>query len=161
MTGMNKHMILPGGVGLLLVLWLLMHAYPVSATIIDLQPGSNEVVVDGNSLWVETAPYIKDGRTMVPLNLIAQAFQAPADTFYTDDGMRVRILFRNVTVFLRVGDPGANFIKQSDQDAVTKMDVAPEIVDGQVFVPVCFIAQGWGASVNWDDSTECITIQKE
>ncbi|HWP97736.1 MAG TPA: stalk domain-containing protein [Syntrophomonadaceae bacterium] len=160
MTGVNKNRILTG-VGVLVVIWMLMNAYPVSATSIDLQPGSNEVVVDGNSLWVEEAPYIKEGRTMVPLDLISQAFQAPADTFYTDNGLQVRILFRNVTVFLQVGEQGAHFIKQFDQEAVTKMDVAPEIVDGRVFVPLCFIAQGWGAIVNWDDSTECITIQKE
>ena len=38
------------------------------------------------------------------------------------------------------------------------MDVAPFIVTDTTFVPLRFISQALGASVNWNDSTSTVTI---
>ncbi|MBV9026972.1 MAG: copper amine oxidase N-terminal domain-containing protein, partial [Candidatus Eremiobacteraeota bacterium] len=39
------------------------------------------------------------------------------------------------------------------------IDVAPFIVGATTFVPLRFISQALGASVNWNDSTSTVTIQ--
>lgn len=44
-------------------------------------------------------------------------------------------------------------------DQPLEMDVAPiEVPPGRIMVPVRFVSEGLGASVNWDGKTETITI---
>jgi hypothetical protein len=39
------------------------------------------------------------------------------------------------------------------------MDVAPEIKDGRTMLPFRWIAQALGASVEWDEATQTVTVK--
>lgn len=160
-TGKVRKDLRIGGLTILAVLVLLGPLLPVSAGTIEIQPGWSEMLVDGNSVRLEASPYLKHGRTMVPLNMISDGFNATVDTFQTEDGLQVRILLDHIKIFLLLGARGAHFIDQFNRESVTRMDVAAEMIDGQVFVPLCFIAQDLGASINWDPGTGCINIRRE
>ncbi len=134
---------------------------PVQATTIDMYIGQNEMWIDYyDSVWLDAAPYIKNGRTMVPLRAIAEAFGAGVSSYGTESGVQARIEYRNVDLFLTVGDRGAHFVNEYGNDTAVYMDVAPEIRNSRMFVPLRFIAEGFGADVFWDPYLQSITIEQ-
>jgi len=145
-------------VSLLAILFTLLFALSAQAATIKMQIGSRTMLVDGSSQQLDAAPYIKDGRTMVPLSAIALAFGADVSAYGTESGLQARIEYRNVQLFLTVDDRGAHFVNEFGSDTAVDMDVAPEIVNSRMCVPLSFIARGFGANVDWNGATRTATI---
>lgn len=145
-------------VSLLAVLFTLLIALSAQAATIKMKIGSQTMQVDGSSKRLDAAPYIKEGRTMVPLSAIALAFGADVSAYGTESGLQARIEYRNVQLFLTVGDQGAHFVNEFGNDTAVHMDVAPEIVNSRMCVPLSFIARGFGANVDWNGATRTATI---
>ncbi|MGC9089794.1 MAG: copper amine oxidase N-terminal domain-containing protein, partial [Caldisericia bacterium] len=57
------------------------------------------------------------------------------------------------TIGLQVGNPTAIVDGQ-----VVTLDVAPVIVNGRTFVPLRFVAEAFGASVDWNSLYQVVTI---
>lgn len=145
-------------ISLLAIVFTLLFALSCQASTIVLKIGSPTMTVDGSGQRLDAAPYIKDGRTMVPLSAIALAFGANVSAYGTESGLQARIEYLNVELFLTVGDQGAHFINEFGNDTAVYMDVAPEIVNSRMCVPLSFIARGFGADVNWNGATRTATI---
>lgn len=142
---------------LALILSLLL-ALSAQAATVQMQIGSQYMLVDGSSERLDAAPYINGGRTMVPLSAIALAFGADVSAYGTESGLQARIEYKNVELFLTVGDQGAHFVNEFGNDTAVYMDVAPEIVNSRMCVPLSFIASGFGADVDWNGATRTATI---
>ena len=145
-------------IAFVLALLVLTAALPVQAANITMYIGDNSMWIDGDRAGLDAAPYIKGGRTMVPLRAIAEAFGAEVSSYGTESGLQARIEHRNAYLFLTVGDQGAHFFDEYGNDTAVHMDVAPEIRNSRMFVPLRFIAEGFGAAVDWNSSTRTITI---
>ncbi|MEN6391913.1 MAG: copper amine oxidase N-terminal domain-containing protein [Syntrophomonas sp.] len=145
-------------ISLLAILFTLLFALTVQAATIKMQIGSQTMLVDGSSQRLDAAPYIKDGRTMVPLSAIALAFGANVSAYGTESGLQARIEYQNVQLFLTVGDQGAHFVNEFGNDTAVHMDVASEIVNNRMCVPLSFIARGFGAEVDWNPASQTATI---
>lgn len=146
---------------LITVMLLVVFCCPVMSlayTEISLIIGDNAAEVNGGWHNLDAAPYTKDGRTMVPLRFIGEAFGADVSAYGTEDGIQARVKYRNVTVFLLEGDKGAHFVNESGSDLAVHMDVAPEIRNGRMFVPLRFIASNFGCDVNWYPQDQIVTI---
>lgn len=143
-----------------LICFLLLLGAPLSVQAADITMyiGDRTMWVDGSTVSLDAAPYIKGGRTMVPLRAIAEAFGAQVSAYGTESGLQARIEYRNVDLFLTVGDQGAHFVNEYGNDTPVHMDVAPEIRNSRMFVPLRFIAEGFGAVVDWNSYTRTITI---
>lgn len=148
-------------IALLAMLLGLLFAASAQASTIRMTVGNNYMFVDLNSVRLDAAPYIKDGRTMVPVSAIAQVFGADVGAYNTESGLQARIEYNNVMLFLTVGDRGAHFVNQYGEDTAVLMDVAPEIKYSRMCVPLSFIARGFGASVSWDAPTRTAIISDE
>lgn len=147
-------------ISLTVVMLVMLTALPAQATIIDMYIGQREMYIDTyDSVSLDAAPYIKGGRTMVPLSAIALAFGANVSAYQTEDGLQARIEYRNCDLFLTVGDRGAHFVNEFGNDVAKTMDVAPEIRNNRMMVPIGVIAMGFGANVSWDPYLELITIE--
>lgn len=124
-------------------------------------------------LRLDLAPFIQNGRTLVPLRFIAESFGAQVDwiedaskngegtiiiTLIKSDGTKIVLkMHTNVkTVVVEKTAPG-QFVPVTSQ---LEMEVAPFIVKpaNRTVVPIRFIAEGFGAQVDWDQSTQEITI---
>ncbi len=127
-------------------------------TEISLKIGDQYAEINGGWHRLDAAPYIKNGRTMVPLRFITEAFGADVAGYGTECGVQARIVFRNVTVFLTEGDYAAHFINEYGSDLVVPLDVAPEIKNGRMFVPIRFIAGNFGCDMNWDPVDQFVII---
>ena len=102
--------------------------------------GSNQIVVDGNVEYIDTAAVIKDSRTFVPFRALAEAFGA--DVQYVEANRTVIAKLDGTTVIMTVGSNvyTVNGVRHT-------MDVAPYISNSRVMVPVRFMAEAFGITV--------------
>jgi hypothetical protein len=124
-----------------------------SAVVSVFRMGDQNFTLNGTGATLDAAPYIKDGRVMVPLRALVEAVGAP-DAGIVWDGAGNVIVNRNGRVIrLTIGSKllqinGANI----------SMDVAPEIVSGWTMAPLSWIAQALGLSAVWDRAARTVTV---
>lgn len=119
--------------------------------------GDTTMVVNGEEVEMDVVPYIKDGRTMLPVRFAANAVGVSDDNILWDG------VNRKVTILK--GDRVIQFTIDSNvmllNGAAITMDVAPEILAGRTMLPVRYIAQALGADIDWDPDTQTVTIKVE
>lgn len=99
----------------------------------------------------DVAPYVKNGRTMVPLRVIAENLDTRVEWIASENRID---LVRNVDkVQLWIGKPEALMNNKS-----LPLDVAPEVIDDRTFVPLRFVAEALGAKVTWDGLTQTAKV---
>lgn len=116
--------------------------------VVTMRVNSTSYTVNGEVKTMDVAPFIKDGRTFVPIRAIAEIFGA---TVSWDNGL-ITIQRGDNTISFKIGDKEA-----SVGNKIVKFDSAPFIKDGRTFVPVRFIAEAFGFEVKWDNGLIIIT----
>jgi hypothetical protein len=119
--------------------------------------GSSTYYVNGQAQTMDVAPYIENGRTMLPVRYVAEALGIPdSNISYDQSAQTVTIIdvgSSNGAIKLAIG---SNIMSVAGEQVT--MDTAPEIQDGRVFLPIHWIAQGLGASISWDPNNQQVTI---
>jgi hypothetical protein len=151
-----------------------------SPIVINLQIGNRSAIIirDGmpSFVTIDLAPFTKSGRTMVPLRFIAEAFGAKVNwipdvpatgeggieiELNKSNGSRIKISMHTNSKFIKkqVWAPGAT---QPTDEFVNydQNDPAPFVVkpQGRTVVPLRFIAETFGAIVDWKADTQEIKI---
>jgi hypothetical protein len=127
------------GAGALAVLVLM--ALPAAAQV--------AVRVDGSSLDLQPPPIIQAGRVFVPLRGI---FERLGASVVYDNGT-INATGNGRTISLQIGSTQASINGQTQT-----LDVAPFIVGASTFVPLRFVSEALGASVDWDDANQVVSI---
>ncbi len=110
-----------------------------------------QVLLNNKPLSFEQPPVLENGRVLVPLRAI---FEAMGATLAWDANTQTITATSNGKVIvLKVGDSQA----QIDGISYT-LDVPPQMVNGHTLVPLRFIAESFGCSVNWDGAQQTVTI---
>ncbi len=141
---------------------LVMHVILESKTVITLQPGSPYMTVNGVKKEIDpgrgTKPVIiaKWGRTVVPIRAIVEALGGTIEWDGTE--RKVTINFNGTTIELWIGKPQARVNGQMKWIDEKNHDVRPIIVNGRTMLPLRFVAENLGCSVQWDPTTRTITI---
>lgn len=114
--------------------------------------GSPTVNLNNEFKTLEAAPFIsKKGVTMVPLRFISEAFKA---TVAWDPVFRaVTIDLNGKTLRVQVG-----FMTADVNGKSFPLQDAPVIVNGRTFVPLRFIAENFGAQVDWNGALRMVSI---
>jgi hypothetical protein len=107
------------------------------------------VVVNGQQMSFDQPPIVQAGRVFVPLRSIFQ--QLGASVVYANG--QINATGRGRTVALTIGSTQATVSGQP-----VTLDVAPFVVGSRTLVPLRFVAQSLGASVNWNDANSTVTI---
>jgi len=111
--------------------------------------------VNGVEKTMDVAPYIKGDRTYMPIRFAAQAAGVSDANIIWDANERSVVLIKGDRVVKLVIDSNVMMIN----GVAFTMDVAPEIVDpGRTMLPVRWVAQALGCSVDWDEVTQTVTI---
>ncbi|HEY1881922.1 MAG TPA: copper amine oxidase N-terminal domain-containing protein [Candidatus Cybelea sp.] len=113
------------------------------------QAQSVTVIVNGQTMNFTQPPIERAGRVFVPLRGIFE--QLGATVVYSNG--QINATAHGRTVSLTIGSTQATVAGQP-----STLDVAPFIVGATTFVPLRFISQALGASVNWNDQTSTVTI---
>ena len=120
-------------------------------TVIKLQVGNKTALINDTTYTLEASPTIVNGRTMVPLRFVGEAFGA---TFEYDAIFKIiDINFGEQEIKMQIGRKVA-FVNGKEMS----LDVAPYIVNGRTLVPIRFISEVFGSNVVWDGTTKTVTI---
>jgi len=107
------------------------------------------VIVNGNTMTFDQPPEIETGRVFVPLRGIFE--QLGASVVYQNGTINATSHGR--TVSLQIGSTSATV------DGQTQTLDAPAFITGsRTLVPLRFVAQALGASVDWNNNTSTVTI---
>ncbi|MDI3317614.1 MAG: copper amine oxidase N-terminal domain-containing protein, partial [Bacillota bacterium] len=114
--------------------------------------GQKAVVRDGQTLVLDAAPFIRGGRTLLPIRFVSEAM-----------GFQVGWDQRTRTVSVRGGSTQIQLVVGSTTARVNgrpvQLDVAPVVIGGTTFVPVRFISETLGAHVTWDGRARAVTVE--
>lgn len=110
------------------------------------------IMVNLSIVRPDVPPYLKNGRTMVPLRVVAENIGARVEWLSAEQ--RIDLIRGTDTVQLWIGKSEAIKNKQ-----LLPLDVAPEVVGGRTFVPLRFVSEAFGAKVFWDAMTQTAKVQ--
>src|ERR1700688_3056831 len=111
--------------------------------------GPVSVTVNGTGINLNPAPSERAGRVFVPLRGVFE--NLGASVVYAS-GV-INAMGRGHTVSLRIGSQQATV-----DDQQQTVDVAPCIVGASTYVPLRFVSQALGATVNYDGSNNLVAI---
>ena len=119
--------------------------------ILKLQLDSKIAYINDNAKNLDAPPTIVKGRTVVPIRFVSDAFGCKIE--WNKEEQKITILRYDMKILLWVGK---NTAQVNDQQV--KIDAPPVIVGGRTMVPLRFIAEPFGAKVDWNAQTKEITI---
>ena len=103
-----------------------------------------------------TTPVIRNGRTLVPIRAIVEAFGGSVSWDATERKVTVSLGSTNIELWIDKSNAKVNSIDASiDPD---NFKVVPEIINGRTMLPLRFVAESLGCDVHWGATTKTITI---
>ncbi|MDD4663705.1 MAG: stalk domain-containing protein [Caldisericia bacterium] len=123
-------------------------------TVIILIIGDKKAMINGFEVPLDVPPSIIKGRTFVPIRFISEAFGAEVEWDAETRTVRIFLEKTNTRVTLQIN----NTIARINERIVT-LDAPPTIIQGRTLVPIRFIAEAFGAQVDWDGVLRKVTIR--
>lgn len=123
----------------------------LGSKVLKLQIDSFDVQVNGETEQLDAAPFMRGGRTMVPVRFITEQLGASVNweeatrQVLIDDGSRHIELTLDAAEAVVNGEPET-------------LDAPAEIKGDRTFVPLRFVSETLGAGVTWHEENRSITI---
>lgn len=138
-------------VGLILMAGGVQTASAAEATFII----GNGTYVVNEEVRQDTAPYIKNGRTYLPLRYAAYAVGIGDNSIYWEGTTKTAYLAKdNEIMSIRVGEM---MIFKGTTVIIT--DAPAELVNGRVMLPLRSIAEALGCEVEWDGDNQRVIVR--
>ncbi len=133
----------------------------ISQKRIMLKVDSKTAYVNDQKVMLDAAPVIYKNRVMVPIRFISQSLGAQVEwdpifkivTITMPNGKRVRLQVGNSVAAVGVMNASGKYAEKP-----VKLDAPPIIVKNRTFVPIRFIAEAFGAEVDWDPEFRVVRI---
>ena len=114
-----------------------------------------KILLDGNEVQSDVAPFIQNDRTMVPARAIFEAMGAQVTW---DAENRTVLMVRQkdsefTSVVLQIGLEYA-FVNSEN----VALDAPAVIVNDRTFVPLRFITEAFDEKIEWDGATRTVSI---
>lgn len=114
--------------------------------------GGIAVFVDGQQIAMDIPPYLnKDNRLLVPLRAIGEALNSQVE--WNPKTRGVLVSKEGLTIQLTVGSKQVLLNGKS-----TLMDTVPIIKNGRTMIPIRYISEYFGKTVDWNQYTKTVTI---
>ncbi|MCE5223970.1 YCF48-related protein [bacterium] len=128
-------------------------------TIIQMQIKQSEIQINGQSTAIDSdpkvTPVIKDNRTFLPIRVIIEAWEG---TIQWDSQIKkVTIQVNGNNIQLTIQQPIA-LVNGKSKKIDENSKVVPFILNGRTMLPLRFIAENLQAQVEWDNTTQRITL---
>ncbi len=107
---------------------------------------SSDYVCNGEVFSTDAAPILDDGRVFVSVSFVADTFRAEAE--WNSVAQKVTLTRRNKIITIRIGEYTLELV-EGNRVFVMAMDVAALIRNGKTYLPFRFIAEAFGAEVEW------------
>ncbi|KUK31612.1 MAG: Copper amine oxidase-like domain-containing protein [Thermoanaerobacterales bacterium 50_218] len=117
--------------------------------------GKNSYVLNGNTVVMDVAPYIKEGRTFLPLRFAANAVGVADDNVLWDAATgKVTVIKGDRVVQFTIG---SNVMLLNGAEVA--MDVVPEVVAGRTMLPIHWLACALGVTIEWDPGSQSVVVR--
>ena len=120
------------------------------------------IVINGTKIQTDVAPYIKNGRTMVPVRFIVESLGGEASEeildWYPPKYQKAIVLSAKAPLDDTALELHINERVCVESENVYRMDAAPEIKNGRTMVPLRFIADYLNYNVRWDKKTNTVIM---
>lgn len=127
-----------------------------ASTILVLRVGSPTMKAGGSSIALDAVPVIVEGRTLVPIRAVVESL---GGTVAWDAGSQaVTISLGGTQLKLVIGKATALVNGKSTPIDSTNAKVVPQILNSRTMLPLRFVVESLGADVQWEASTQTITI---
>ncbi len=107
--------------------------------------------VDGEKLAPDVPPVLSNDRTLVPARCIFEKLKAKVT--WVESTQQVVVTSGTSTITLKINDYTA-YVNNS----AVKLDAPPVIMNNRTMIPVRFISENLGYTVNWDDASKSVYI---
>ena len=134
------------------VLMLLVIGSSISFT----QSDKITIVIDGNTINTDVNPVVIDGRTLVPIRVVSENLGAKVN--WNAETKEVKLDFTELGASVKMKIDSKEYDVNGE---VGIMEVAPKMIDGRTMVPIRFISEELGFSVEWDSNTKTVNISPE
>ena len=121
---------------------------------IELIVGTRTAVIDGRFSELDSAPYIKNGRTFLPVRFVAEALGA--SVAWDAATSTATLSSEEGSIKLRTGEK--RILENENYGEYCELDVAPEIKNGRMMLPIRPIAELLNCTVDWNKNTKKATI---
>lgn len=114
------------------------------------------VIVNGSTVtFPDGKPFADaEGRVQVPISILAKSLGAKVS--WNASTKTVQFTRGSTTVTMKVGQR-----QYSVNNAIKKMDTAATVSNGRVYAPAKYISNALGASVNWNNVTNTMTLSND
>ncbi|WP_058300251.1 copper amine oxidase N-terminal domain-containing protein [Gorillibacterium timonense] len=110
---------------------------------------TKQIEIDGVAIASDVKPETKNNRTMVPIRIISENLGARVDWAHSDS--EVTLTKHNMKVTVK---PNSSIAVKNGESIL--MDVKPYVKKNRLFVPLRFIAETFGCTVDYSNSTVTI-----
>ncbi|GBF33862.1 hypothetical protein DCCM_2973 [Desulfocucumis palustris] len=130
---------------------------PDQARVAKFWIGKKYYEVDGQRREIDVAPYIKDGRTMMPVRYLAYSLGIPdVDIKWNDTAKQVEIKRATEKIGMTIG---VKSFSMNGYPHINDFDVPPELKSGRTMLPYRVIAQAMGALVFWVPEEQAVIVE--
>lgn len=110
------------------------------------------IIVDGNKIVSDTPPVIVEGRTLVPLRVLMEAFNATVQ--WNAEQKTAICKFGEDSIIVKVDSN----IMYKNYDSIS-LDVPAKLINDRTMVPIRAIAEATEATVDWNMNTNSVIIK--
>lgn len=110
------------------------------------------LVINGRTVATEVPPLLVDGTTLVPIRVVSESLGAGVN--WNQAAQSATIVAGSTRIVLTVGRTTATV-----NGASVALTQAVRIVSGRTMVPLRFVSQALGASVDWNQTKRQVTIK--
>lgn len=127
-----------------------------SKKVVTLTVGAVRATLDGKPYTLDAEPFInpKVNRTMAPVRFISEALGARVE--WKDSTRQVMITDGGTEIVLTI-DSGEVLVNGQPLTLECPMEL---MLPGRIFLPLRFVSESLGATVDWDANTQGITITR-
>lgn len=113
--------------------------------------GNINVYVNNSKVNFSQAPLVEKGVTLVPVRALLESLGAKV--YWNSDEKTVKADLGAESIKMVIGSKTAYV-----NERIVPLTVAPEIVGGTTMIPLRFVSENLGLSVNWNSETKTIKI---
>jgi hypothetical protein len=130
-----------------------------STTVVKLWVGSSVMSIGTKRQPIDaqgTKPVVVEGRTLVPIRAVIQAFQGSVD--WDTNSQKVTVALGDNSLELWIGKAVASLNGSTLPIDSANSRVRPVIIGGRTMLPIRFISESLGIDVEYETTTKMITL---
>lgn len=130
---------------------------PKIESIISLVIGNTSYYVNNQLRTMDTAPIIRDNRTLLPIKYVAEAVGAAVD--WNNSERKVTITLKGTVIELWIENSKSRVNGEYKPIDSSNTKVTPIIVEpGRTMLPIRFVSETLGAKVDWNSTKKEVTV---